>query len=52
MKIKCQYHGSGMTDYFDHVVGFYYTNNGTLMIVFEEGDSLDVGTPDYVGFEK
>lgn len=48
MKIECQYHGDGMKEYFDHVIDLSLVDNNTLLLVFDNGETLEINRPDYV----
>lgn len=48
MRIECQYHGDGTREYFDHVIGLSLVNNSTLLLVFDNDETLEINRPDYV----
>lgn len=50
MKIKAQYHGCGTVEHFDEVKGFYPTDDGSMVIVFDDDSTLEIGRPDYISF--
>lgn len=52
MKIKVQYQGSGTIEYFNKVKGFYSTEGGSIVIVFDNDSTLEIGRPDYIAFVK
>lgn len=48
MRIECQYHGDGTKEYFDHVMGMSLVSNETLLIVFDDDETLEIKRPDFV----
>ena len=48
MRIECQYHGDGTVDRFDGVQTFYRLNAAALLIVFNDGDFLEINLPDHI----
>lgn len=48
MKIECQYHGCGTRECFDHVAGLSLVDNSTLLIVFDNEETLEIPRPDFV----
>ena len=47
MKIKVVY-GDGTNDIFDHVQGLMLEDNETLLLVFDDEDTLTINRPEYV----
>ena len=48
MKIECQYYGDYTKEVYNNVIGLSLIDHNTLLIVFDNEETITINRPDYI----